>query len=668
MKHMMHCLSTLSVLLMVGVSGLAYAEKVVEMTIEDVGQGTAVHNTTLDRVAAGFRFGPMLLNLDPIPAVPAISPPSDLCYKGSKCFVTDVANIDASVAQAPDAFTTGFIFAFQPFRPMTDAPILADVANDNLTVTQLQLSGHFGAPDNLADVVKFRLGPQTPAEYALSGSSGPCNATTWPHQPLTVDWLVRNDETDEYYYRIFWNHCIQSDFGDSETIFTTSTDPAYILSILQGYDAQSAHFMLEGILTVEDTVAPDLTAGGRSPAAGSTNNSSTAAISVTFNEPMDAGTVTLTSFIVERTLAPAGTECSSIVASNNNKTFSCMPPTGTGEFTNNVDFTVTLANTITDDTSKVFGGGTRTNVSNVIAPYTFGIGVPDLTPPTHVINVPGDADTGVATNAVATVEFDEPMNTAVMTSVISLSTNGNAVDATITPSVDGKTYTITPEKLLSNNTVYTINVALTAADPSGNLLAGYTATTFTTIASPSLSVVGPGEGAGTAVVSVDTAMGLSMVSLKVLALSEITATPPVEVDFADEFIAYSINGVTGGMAEVTIQFPSDITGAVLYKVNDTAFTELVEGSAVGEYQRMTDPRTIKMTIADNGDQDTDPTTGAITDPIAAGFPQNIPQPEDIGLGGGCSINALNNSVLDRFDMLLMFGLILAFGLYRRRLS
>lgn len=606
----------------------AHAEALVDMTFEDIGGGASVFDPAPDGVASAFRFSPHNEGT----ATPDSSNGGRICYTGSNCFSTDVNIVDASAAAS--GFSTGFLFAGQAFVPKTLGPVVADVTNNVLSISSLPFAGDYGG-------VQFTLGPESSMQYANDG----CNTAIFPHIPLSVDWVSRVGETDVYLYKLRWNSCIQSASGDVTPPPAPGTNSPF--------DQFSAHWIVEGKLTVEDTTAPVIVS--TTPADLATGVSSTAPVSVTFSEPMDPATVDTASFVVKT--AGGANECATITASNNNKTFTCTP--AGGQFTNNQQFTATFANTITDDVSKIRGGGTRTNAF-AGATITFDVGVPDLTPPTIASVSPLDASTDVAVNATLSVTFDEPMDVNVTAAAISLMTGGAAVPATVTSS-DGVTFTITPQSgALSNNTVYTIAVAATASDATGNLLSAASSTTFTTIASATLTAQTP-SGSGSASVSVDTSLGLSMVALDVLAQSQVTGAPPAEVDFADEFVSYTINGVTAGQAQVTISFPSPINGKTLYKVINGVYTELKEGTATGEYQ-VVNSNTITMTVADNGPQDADPTAGVISDPIVAGTPQNLPVPGS--LSGGCSVTGMDVNVLDRFDMVVLLALIFVFGGWR----
>ena len=221
---------------------------------------------------------------------------------------------------------------------------------------------------------------------------------------------------------------------------------------------------------------------------------------------------------------------------------------------------------------------------------------------------------------------------------------------------------MTPDAPLKNNTVYTINVALTAADPAGNTLSAYTPTVFTTEKVLTLTL----EGAS---VSIDPGTNASMVSMEVLSVNEVSGAEPKGFTFTEEkFISYTINGITTNTILVTIDFPEPVTGKTIFKVINDVYTALSEGSGIGEYQ-VVDADTITMLVEDNGSQDSDPATGVITDPVVASTEFVRPQPESLSTFG-CSMTraGVNTKPLDHADMMLLLLLLLWYGIARRKFN
>ena len=410
-------------------------------------------------------------------------------------------------------------------------------------------------------------------------------------------------------------------------------------------------------MTTEDTVAPTLS--GSVPGSGATH-SSDAAVSVTFDEPMDPASVTTTSF----TVAPDATndsECTSIVASNNNKTFTCMP---TGEFTQPALFSLTLSNTIQDDVSVVRDAAlSTTNNAFAGTSFTFNMGPPNQVPPILQSSSPTDVEIDVAVDSAITLTYDSNLNVE-SADAISLNLDGTPV-ATDNVLV-GAVVTLTPQANLSNNTVYTIEIDGTVPAPavgnaSGVVIGADQTITFTTEAAVAIT-----DASSTVTLdAASVAAGASMVSVSELTPAQIGGTVPELVNFEDAFVGYTVNGVPpGGVITVTIDFASSIAGKPLYKVVNGVYTELVEGAAIGEFTRVDDD-TITMTIQDDGPQDSETAiAGVITDPVGAGTPQEAPPTP--GSLGCTTVTGTTVSPLDRMDMFLLLGLILWYGIARRK--
>lgn len=112
----------------------------------------------------------------------------------------------------------------------------------------------------------------------------------------------------------------------------------------------------------------------------------------------------------------------------------------------------------------------------------------DQTAPTATIS-PANGATGVATTAITTVTFDEPMDTATFTYTLTPDPGGTAVTWNGTNTVA----TIAHNAYL-NSTAYTLTVT-GGDDPSGNTTAGATST-FTTVAVTTTTTGGGGAAGG----------------------------------------------------------------------------------------------------------------------------------------------------------------------------
>lgn len=568
---------------------VAHSESVTSITIEDVGRGGLnAYSSNPDNVAGAFQFAPIdqstydtdTNGLD--------------CYSGAvECFLSDVAPIDVSQANSAGSFSTGFIFGVTPFVPKTTGPVNADISivngNPVLTfpnpATDLPFAGDYGS----STITEFLLPPQL-------SDPGTC---AFSHIPLTVYWVERVNNTDEYLYKIAWTHCISA--GTS-------------------FDGSRAHWILEGRMRAPDTTPPQVASSN--PSNTATNIPTNTPYRVTFNESMDPASITTSTFIVAPS-AGGGTECASIAASNNNTVFTCNPVGGF--FSASTQFDVTLTTGITDATED-----TAVNLaSQVVRTFTTGVGA-DVTAPNFVSATPTSGAIDQATDTVVTVTFDEAMAASTL-DAITLTQGSNPVSATVDTS-DNLTFTLTPANNLMNLTTYTINVAAGdgvngANDASGNALASLVTQSFTTVAAASLTDTDSGVSA-----SIDMASGASFTSLDVLTPAQLGGEEPDRVDLDDYFVDFTIINVVGGQIAVDIVFPESLSGKTIYKFINGGYMAMTEGAAVDQYQRLNDT-TIRLLIADNGPLDADTTAGTIRDPIGTGVDLGA-KPLPGSLGGG----------------------------------
>ncbi|HMJ53203.1 MAG TPA: Ig-like domain-containing protein [Polyangiaceae bacterium] len=205
-----------------------------------------------------------------------------------------------------------------------------------------------------------------------------------------------------------------------------------------------------------DTTAPTIRA--TVPVDNAVDVPSGTNIMVTFTEPMDVGSVIVTSvpdiMLGMPTFGPQ----------NNQVSF-----TPTATLLPYTQYTITVAG---QDPAK----------NPLAAPTTFKFTTatpPDTTPPTIVSVAPPNAATAVPSNSSIVITFSEPMNVAVTNALLSLSpmvtcTGGWAWN------VSGTTATCVPTMPLSSSTLYTVGVAGAASDVAGNKLATAFSSTFTT--------------------------------------------------------------------------------------------------------------------------------------------------------------------------------------------
>lgn len=224
-KFVKHVLA--SVLAIVCASaGLVHAIPVTKITITDIGANEnppdadvndGNYDSAIDGISGAFRFSNI----------------NDITYLGASLFYGDVdaapgigpGVIDTSVANGHTTFTTGFLFAGSPFRPITQGPIVMDISvtggNMVMTIDSMPFAGIYGNDPNTGQV--FVLPPQ-------SSPPGDCTYTAGnAFEPLTVKWLQWLSPTTVA-FKIAWSHCI-----------TSAEDP---FGAFVGFHA---HWRLEGI-------------------------------------------------------------------------------------------------------------------------------------------------------------------------------------------------------------------------------------------------------------------------------------------------------------------------------------------------------------------------------------------------------------------------------------
>lgn len=211
-------------------------------------------------------------------------------------------------------------------------------------------------------------------------------------------------------------------------------------------------------------------------------------VQVTFNEPMDATTITAANITLKNT--GTGVAVAATVAYNTATNVATLTPTG--PLSNSTQYTVTVTTAVKDVSGN-----------SLAAPFvsTFmTVGLPDNTAPTVVGRTPTPGATNVATNTQVTVTFSEAMDQTTInaTNVKLVATTGGAtVPTTLAYNAATNTVTLTPTAALANNTSYTITVTTGVKDLAGNALAVQFTSSFITVAdtiSPTVVSTSPANG------------------------------------------------------------------------------------------------------------------------------------------------------------------------------
>ena len=206
-----------------------------------------------------------------------------------------------------------------------------------------------------------------------------------------------------------------------------------------------------------------------SPLRGALNvASNTSLITAAFSEPMDATTITQSSFTLNcPDAAPAPTGTVTYLPATKVATLSV--PAGS------------LAGTCTATVTSAVKDSTGVNmVSDYPWQFTVGSAL-DTTAPTVVPVTPADGDINVPTNTLVKATFNEGMNPlTINTDSFTLSSDGGPVSGTVTLGPQNKNATFTPNANLTVDTLYTATITTASTDLAGNALAVSEVWTFRT--------------------------------------------------------------------------------------------------------------------------------------------------------------------------------------------
>ena len=271
-------------------------------------------------------------------------------------------------------------------------------------------------------------------------------------------------------------------------------------------------------------------------ATGVTNVNS---VTATFSLPMDATTLTSSTFFVQKgATAVSGSVASSGAAATLTFAPALSPATG---------YTATITT-----------GAKSTAGVALAANYTWSFTTAaalDTTPPTVVSTFPADLATGVSGGAVLQVVFSEAMTpSTINAATITLKLGAAAVSGAVTYS--GTTATFTPGSTLTAGAVYTATVGTGVQDLAGNALAAAKTWSFTVS-----SAVDSTPPFVTSTVPPDLATNAA-------------ANGSVQAVFSEAMSTSTISGATFMLA----QAGSPVAGTVSYAGTTATF---VPGSALG---------------------------------------------------------------------------------------
>ncbi len=258
----------------------------------------------------------------------------------------------------------------------------------------------------------------------------------------------------------------------AQTLYTASVSTA--VRDLSGNALATAQSWSFTTAAAADITPPTVRA--ISPAAGATGVASTANVTATFNEAMDAATISTGSFELRDASAAL---VSAAVSFNATTRVATLNPTGN----------LLLAGA--PYTARVHGGATDPRVKdlagNALAAdrvWSFSV---ETTAPTVSSTSPANGATGVSRTANITVTFNEAVDPATVSgSTFELrDAAGALVSAVLTLNSTGRTATLNPTPTLATLTTHTVVVhggstGAVVRDAAGNALAADRSWTFTT--------------------------------------------------------------------------------------------------------------------------------------------------------------------------------------------
>lgn len=218
-----------------------------------------------------------------------------------------------------------------------------------------------------------------------------------------------------------------------------------------------------------DTLAP--TVSSTDPADATVDVSTNQVVTATFDESMDAATLTsLTVTLDDASGATLTPVVGAVTYVDNTVSFTLTP--GSNLAVNSL-YTATITTGVTDNAGNALA-------FNKVWSFTTASTMADTLAPTMISTNPADAATNVSTNQKTTAIFSEPMDPASLTAVTFTLEDANggtpvAVAGTVTCIGSTAVFTLTPPgSSLAINTVYNAAITSGATDLAGNAFAGMT--------------------------------------------------------------------------------------------------------------------------------------------------------------------------------------------------
>jgi hypothetical protein len=225
------------------------------------------------------------------------------------------------------------------------------------------------------------------------------------------------------------------------------------------------------------TVAPSVIS--TVPSAGATGVPVGQVISATFNEPMNASSISATTFLLTGPGAAAVPGTVTYAATGSIASFA---PTAS------LAYATTYTATITTGVTNTIG-------VQPAALYSWSFTT--ATQPIVIATVPANGATSVPANQVLSATFSKALNPATVSATTFLlkGPGGAAVTGTVTYNATGSVASFAPSVGLSYNTVYTATITTGVTDSTGDPLAASYSWSFTTAVQPVVLATVPVNGA-----------------------------------------------------------------------------------------------------------------------------------------------------------------------------
>ena len=236
-----------------------------------------------------------------------------------------------------------------------------------------------------------------------------------------------------------------------------------------------------------DTTPPTISAV--SPASAATGVSVSTTVTATFNEALDATTISAASFTLRNA---AGTLVGATVAYNATTRVATLTPTAA--LTAQTVYTATVSTAVRDVAGNALAAPQSWS-------FTTAAAAGDTTPPTVSSVSPAANATGISVTTTVTATFSEALDaTTVSAASFTLrDAAGALVSAAVAYTATTRVATLTPTAALTTLTVYTATVSTAVRDVAGNALATAQSWSFTTVAAdttpPTVTATSPASGA-----------------------------------------------------------------------------------------------------------------------------------------------------------------------------